>query len=300
MYGSIQARPSSDRVLKRARRGKSEALDVEKKLAAVALLTIIVVAFIPLYWMGEPARQASAAARFKTESMARGAALFSQSCAFCHGATGQGLVGPALRATKMDDKALVKTVERGRPGTAMLPWGDDDGGPLKANDIQDLATFILNWDDSLLEARSVASSTQAAAPAVVATSGPAASAAPRPTSVAIAATTTPTPSSLPASPQSGDTPSTAGKQLFSSLGCAACHGANGEGTALAPALAGLAGKQVPLASGQTVVADDAYLTESITAPDAAIVKGYQGGMMPRVNLTDIQTGQLVAFMKSLK
>ena len=39
------------------------------------------------------------------------------------------------------------------------------------------------------------------------------------------------------------------------------------------------GSQVPLDNGQTVVADDAYLKESFTDPDAKIVKGFQKGVM---------------------
>ena len=37
-----------------------------------------------------------------------------------------------------------------------------------------------------------------------------------------------------------------------------------------------------LSNGQTVIADDAYLLESILDPDKLIVKGYQPGVMSSV------------------
>src|SRR5437660_5902346 len=73
-------------------------------------------------------------------------------------------------------------------------------------------------------------------------------------------------------------PATAGQQMFESLGCASCHGANGEG-GRGPALLGVYGSKVVLAGGQTVTADDGYVRESILNPQAKIVNG-SGPIMP--------------------
>src|SRR5688500_16505971 len=61
------------------------------------------------------------------------------------------------------------------------------------------------------------------------------------------------------------TPAVAGQQLYQSLGCVSCHGANGEG-GRGPTLAGLFGRQIQLANNQTIVADEVYLRESIINP----------------------------------
>lgn len=92
-------------------------------------------------------------------------------------------------------------------------------------------------------------------------------------------------------------PMTEGEQIALDSGCTACHGSNGEGGA-GPAWKGLAGSEVELADGSTVVADDAYLTESIRDPAAKAVKGY--GAMPQNSLSDAEIAAVVEFIKSLE
>lgn len=61
---------------------------------------------------------------------------------------------------------------------------------------------------------------------------------------------------------------------------------------------GLAGSDVELSDGTTVVADGAYLFESIRDPVAQIVAGYSV-QMPRNALTDEEIDAIVAFIGSL-
>lgn len=91
----------------------------------------------------------------------------------------------------------------------------------------------------------------------------------------------------------------AGQQLFEQLGCATCHQA--ESGARGPNLAGLFNKQVTLADGRTVVADDTYLRESILNPQAAVVSGYQP-IMPTFKGLVSEEGllQLLAYIKTLQ
>jgi len=95
-------------------------------------------------------------------------------------------------------------------------------------------------------------------------------------------------------------PAVAGQQLFQSLGCVSCHGANGEG-GRGPALAGLFGRQVFLTNGQTVIADEAYVRESIENPQAKLVSGF-GPIMPTFQgqVTPEQLIQIMSFIKSLQ
>jgi cytochrome c oxidase subunit 2 len=96
------------------------------------------------------------------------------------------------------------------------------------------------------------------------------------------------------------TPAVAGQQLFQTLGCVSCHGANGEG-GRGPALAGLFGRKTQLTGGQTVVADEAYIRESIVNPQAKLVDGF-GPIMPTFQgqISEDQLVQLLAFIKSLQ
>ena len=90
-----------------------------------------------------------------------------------------------------------------------------------------------------------------------------------------------------------------GQQMFESLGCVSCHGANGEG-GRGPALLGLYGSKVTLNGGQTIGADEGYIRESILNPQAKIVTGF-GPIMPSFQgqLSEEQLLQLVAYVKSL-
>jgi|SRR5271169_3227932 len=86
-----------------------------------------------------------------------------------------------------------------------------------------------------------------------------------------------------------------GAQLYQRLGCITCHG-----TGRAPAFNGIYGQPVKLTTGQTVVADDAYLRESILFPSAKIVDGYTP-IMPtfKGQVSEEELLQLIAFIKSL-
>ncbi len=95
------------------------------------------------------------------------------------------------------------------------------------------------------------------------------------------------------------TPAAQGQQLFQSLGCASCHGQNGEG-GRGPTLAGIFGNKTQLQTGETVPVDDTYVRESILNPQAKLVAGF-GAIMPTFQgqVTEDQLVQLVAFIKSL-
>ena len=86
-----------------------------------------------------------------------------------------------------------------------------------------------------------------------------------------------------------------GAQLYQKLACITCHG-----TGRAPAFNGIYGKPVKLTTGQTVIADDAYIRESILEPSAKIVEGYTP-IMPtfKGQVSEEELLQLIAFIKSL-
>jgi cytochrome c oxidase subunit II len=89
-----------------------------------------------------------------------------------------------------------------------------------------------------------------------------------------------------------------GHRLFLSLGCAGCH--TGGPDARCPRLEGLFGTPVTLQDGSTIVADEAYVRESILDPRAKLVSGFQP-LMPafRGRLSEEDLVLLVAYVKSL-
>jgi cytochrome c oxidase subunit II len=95
-----------------------------------------------------------------------------------------------------------------------------------------------------------------------------------------------------------DTPAAAGEKLFTDLACSSCH--TNDATARAPQLKGAFGSTVTLANGTKVVADEAYIRESILNPQAKVVAGFQP-IMPTFQglVTEEQLLQLIAYVRSL-
>lgn len=81
---------------------------------------------------------------------AKGKAVYEQRCLACHGAQGKGdgptgkvLVPPAADFTsaasrKKSDADLLKTIENGKPPTAMVAWK----GQLSEQDIQNVLAYV--------------------------------------------------------------------------------------------------------------------------------------------------------------
>jgi cytochrome c oxidase subunit 2 len=90
----------------------------------------------------------------------------------------------------------------------------------------------------------------------------------------------------------------AGEKLFTDLACVTCH--RGDTEARGPRLEGLFGRPVSLANGERVMADEAYVRESIVNPTAKIVAGFQP-VMPAYQGLVSEEGlmQLVAYIESL-
>ena len=78
-----------------------------------------------------------------------------------------------------------------------------------------------------------------------------------------------------------------------------CHSLDGSpGTG--PTFKGLYGKMEELSDGSTVLVDEAYLEESIRSPGAKRVKGFPGGQMFRVELSQEDIDDFIALIRSLQ
>ena len=99
--------------------------------------------------------------------------------------------------------------------------------------------------------------------------------------------------------EASQTPEGRGQALVAANGCAACHSINGS-PGIGPTWFGLVGRQETLTDGSTVVADDAYIHESIKAPQAKIVAGFENQLMPAYDFTDEQIADIIAYIKTLR
>ena len=90
-----------------------------------------------------------------------------------------------------------------------------------------------------------------------------------------------------------------GERLFEQMGCSTCHLLDRQGRC--PIMRGVYGSRVQLADGKTVVADDAYIRESILNPNAKVVSGFKPDVMPNFQGQISEEGilQLIVYIKSL-
>jgi serine/threonine protein kinase/cytochrome c551/c552 len=96
-----------------------------------------------------------------------------------------------------------------------------------------------------------------------------------------------------------ETPESAGQVLVETSGCIGCHSTDGS-DGIGPTWFQLAGSGVVLTGGSTVIANDAYLIQSIREPQAAIVDGFETQQMPAYPFTDQQVANIIAYIKTLR
>jgi mono/diheme cytochrome c family protein len=182
------------------------------------LATATVVAGVAEYALNEPERLQAAQARQLAADLDGAMTIYAENCAVCHGAAGEGIgATPALNSPalqEMDAEALTKIISRGLFGTTMPAWSLEDGGPLSEYQISQLVSQIHVGDWDATQDRVVNLGLAPLIPFVSEASPDVLE-------------------GLAELPQ-GEALAT-GITLYSQS-CVACHGADGLGTSLAPAL----------------------------------------------------------------
>ena len=152
---------------------ETKKLESAQKFALVMM--VIIAVGLPAYWLREPGRQAGAVTGFDNRAVKRGHSLFLPTnspehgahfgCADCHGPNGEGGVArytltdpskpnalprkvlwaaPSLNdALRRFDKEEIRNIlVYGRANTPMPAWGVEGGGPMNAQQIDDLVAYI--------------------------------------------------------------------------------------------------------------------------------------------------------------
>ncbi|NOY99196.1 MAG: c-type cytochrome [Chloroflexi bacterium] len=114
------------------------------------LATEAIVFAILFYAFEEPTRLVSAQNEILQTQVDDAMTLYAENCAVCHGLAGEGIgATPSLDndgLRTMDYDELVKIIARGRYETAMPAWNKTDGGPLSDYQIGELAALIQSGD----------------------------------------------------------------------------------------------------------------------------------------------------------
>lgn len=192
-------------------------------LAWSAIITAVIAAWIPFYWLREPTRMAEKRTAIAKSGIEEGKASFISLCAQCHGADAGGgirqyviggvtrdyaepplkyLYSRYLQSGRNQDEItqlLYDAINRGRPGTPMPTWALAFGGPLNSHQVDNIVAFLQDIQEDFPKAASGAT----------------------------------------------------GAELFSS-NCAICHGAKGEG-GVGPNLRGVLQRLTPADLERTLV-----------------------------------------------
>lgn len=274
---------------------------------ALGIVSVVaVIAILSFVALTEQDRMASFSRSYESRQIEFGALLFENNCRSCHGPQGKGIdsVGPSINAAELFNGERLRnvsfsgTVEEflrgaisaGRPvpsqGSSypqrMPTWGEQNGGPLRSDEIEALVSFIMNWEEAAL---------------AEAGDGPVAP--PTGDFVGIDITI-----SLP--PGDEDR----GQDLSDgALGCSSCHVLSSVGP-LWPAegsTPGL-GDRGETRIGQndytgSATSSEQYMIEAVVQVNAFVVEGFQPGIMPgnySERITVQEMADLVAFMLSFK
>ncbi|MEJ2706596.1 MAG: cytochrome c [Anaerolineales bacterium] len=265
------------------------------------LVTSTIVIF---YGLNEENRMAEFEDGQRARAIEAGAGLFENQCSRCHGTQGLGIPGlcPPLNDRYFFDQRLdevgwsgtledyiVATASGGRLAStrpnqyagagvpAMPAFSERFGGPLRDDQIRNIAAYIANWEPT-------AGEVQAAAPP----SGP-----------TVGSDIT---QELP------DGSAADGETLASTQGCVACHVSSDTGPAWMPSadMPGI-GERAAARIEQadytgSATTPEQYLLESIVQPGTFVVEGYQN-IMPGnygTSLTSQDAADLIAYLQTLK
>ncbi len=149
-----------------------ETKKLDAALGVALLLTAVSAVGLPAYWVMESGRQVNAIKGFDNRAVKRGHSLFQPTdspehgahfgCATCHGADGGGGVtkyiitdflgrteqvtwaAPAINtvAYRYSTEQIRQILVYGRAGTPMPAWGIKGGGPMNAQQIEDLVQYM--------------------------------------------------------------------------------------------------------------------------------------------------------------
>lgn len=228
-------------------------------------------------------------ANFAGRSIENGAKLFETNCIGCHGVQGQGIPGvaPALNSANFFDGRLQEvgyagtlqsyielTIASGRPVgsgnySAVMPtWGEEYGGPLRPDQVRDLADFILNWEATAVGGGEA------------------------------------TPTEEVVIDPNAD-PVEIGMAVYAANGCAGCHGEPGGAGIIGPNLGGIATRAGTEVAGLSA---EEYIHQSIVDPNAFIVPECPTGpcspnLMPQTfgsTLSEAELNGLIQYLLTLQ
>jgi mono/diheme cytochrome c family protein len=118
--------------------------------AGLILLGLFIAVF-PIYRFYEPAQRAEAREDQSSFLAAQGADLFKGECSSCHGVAGRGGIAPAIGSRNflesVEDEQIDQLIALGIPGTEMVSYSIDYGGPMTSEEIDALTVYLRSLEE---------------------------------------------------------------------------------------------------------------------------------------------------------
>jgi mono/diheme cytochrome c family protein len=116
------------------------------------LLMVLLLLVFPIYRIYEPAQRAEARTDQLGFLAAQGEEIYDAECASCHGPVGRGGLGPAVGSTNflesVEDHQIVQLISLGVPGTEMVAYSIDNGGPMTSEEIESIAVYLRSLEET--------------------------------------------------------------------------------------------------------------------------------------------------------
>lgn len=118
--------------------------------AGVILMGLLVVMF-PIYRIYEPAQRAEARELQHDFLAEQGGELYETNCSGCHGPHGIGALAPAIGSKDflqlVEDDQLDQLIALGVPGTEMVAYSLDYGGPFTSTEIRSVTAYLRSLEE---------------------------------------------------------------------------------------------------------------------------------------------------------
>ena len=221
--------------------------------------TLLIVLALSIYILNEPGRIETTQGEILASQLDEAMTLYAENCSICHGMAGEGIGAiPALDTEgmrTMPSDELTRIIAEGRYNTSMPAWSQDNGGPLSDFQVSELVAQVQYGDWQQTQDRVV---NLGLAPLVPFTTEPDADLF----------------SAVALLPDGGVLQHAL--SIYADQ-CVACHGADGLGTSIAPAL------NAPLVSVKTVE----ELTRVITFGTAGTLMAGWSTVLPTEDIASL-------------
>lgn len=130
---------------------RSLAASTNRWMLAGAILMGLLAVMFPIYRIYEPAQRAEAREAQEAQLALQGGDLFETACSGCHGPNGSGALAPAIGAKEflesVEDDQITLLTSLGIPGTEMVAYSLDYGGPLTSTEIRSITIFLRSLEE---------------------------------------------------------------------------------------------------------------------------------------------------------